>query len=151
MIIKAQASMPSTIAEKYLHDQGNPVLDGKMLQLAPQHEPQILSTTRAKQAVETTMETKSLAALLKDAVKEKFGSKPISTVLWIDWYEMECNRLKVPENRFWEAIRLLVENTRSDWYQSTIISLGSNIWAQLRNSFLDAFAQKEWASAREAF
>ena len=74
-------------------------------------------------------------------------SNPKTTVLFV-----KCmKRLKVPENCFWEAIRRFLKNVGNNWYQSTVTSHKTAPWEQWRNLFLDAFTQKVWASACEAF
>ncbi len=148
MVIKTWVELSKELKKKYLDDQGNPVFEGTMLTTSVPYVSQKMIVTKAAPPVE---ESKPLANILKNAVIEKFGSKPVDAATWLDQFENECTRLEIPETRYWEAIRLFLENTATDWYQTTLSSSKSAPWETWRSSFLDAFAQKGWASARDAF
>lgn len=147
MVIKTWVELSKEMKKKYLDDQGNPVFEGIMLQTSVPYVSQKLMVTKAAPPDE---ESKPLVNILKNAVLEKFGSKPVDATAWLDQFENECTRLDIPETRFWEAIRLFLENTATDWYQTMLSSSKSAPWENWRSSFLDAFAQKGWASARDA-
>lgn len=152
MHVKPWVILPKELAAKYLDATGNPVFDGLMLQPAPPYAPRTFATSTATAPTPTpTEESKSLSSLLKDAVIERFGKKPINAAAWIDRFETECTRLKVPDTRRWEAIRLFLDDTASEWYQTALSDIKGSTWEIWRNSFLDSFSQKGWASAREAF
>ena len=121
-----------------------------MLQPALPYTPQVIAASKVT-VLTPTEDSKPLSTLLKDAVIKRFGSKPINAAAWIDRFEAECTRLKIPDTRRWEGIRLFLDNTATDWYQTALTDLKGSSWETWRNSFLDAFSQKGWASAREAF
>ncbi len=148
MVTKVWITLTSDIAKLYLDSDTNPVFNDTILQAAPQFE---LTSFVTKQPVTPAEDSKPLVTILKDAVLEKFGSTPTDASSWLDQFELECSRLKVPENRYWEAICLfLTEGTAMDWFKAAKIELKSKPWDQWQVSFLDAFAQKGWASARDA-
>ena len=103
MVMKLWIDMSKELAKLYLDSDGNPIFNGKILQSSPQYESQILVSFKPAQPIE---ELKSLVTLLKDAVIEKFGSKPINAVSWLDQFKTEYKRLNVSEARYWEAICL---------------------------------------------
>jgi len=88
---------------------------------------------------------------MKDAVIPMFGSKSLHAESWLTMLESECRRLLVPEDRYWEVIRLFVEKSAEEWYNTTRLTTTSTSWKFWRNSFLDSFGQKGWSNARSAF
>ena len=88
---------------------------------------------------------------MKDAILEKLDAKSLNAFTWIQQFESECKRLKVPEERNYEAIRLFVEDIANDWYSAESISLQTTSWKTWKQSFLHAFAPKGWNLARTAF
>ena len=140
----------------YVDDDGNPVFNNEMLGEYVQSPRSFSYSTTSDQIGDRgnpTVETssKSLATILKDAVILKYGSKPIHAESWLNMFESECVRLGVTEDRYWEAIRLFLEKSAEELYQTTRMTTMSTSWEYWRNSFLDSFGQKGWSSARTAF
>ena len=148
-------TLPQDVAILYVDEDGNPVFDNEMLGEYVESPRSVSSTTLSQigDATNTTVEIKSkpLATILKDAVISKYGQKSIHAESWLQMFESECVRLGVAEDRYWEAIRLFLEKSAEEWYETTRLTTTSTSWEYWRNSFLDNFGQKGWSSARAAF
>ena len=144
-------TLSAELKKLYIDGDGNAVFNGEMLKEIMDDIPQTYSHTPSDAAsTDQSAKPKSLSTLLKDAVIEKFGSKPTNAMAWLNIFETECKWLGILENRYWEVIRLDLENSAVDWYQTTRMTFKNASWDRWRSSFLDAFAQKGWSNARSA-
>jgi hypothetical protein len=154
-------TLSSELYTDYVDDDGNAVFKDTLLEqwTSPPRStayPSFSSSSSASVAPVTelisqaTPQKKPLSTLLKDVVIQKFGTRPTNALSWIEIFESECVRLEVPENRYWEAIRLFLEGSALDWYDSRRITFKNASWERWRMSFLDSFAQKGWNEARSA-
>ena len=130
-------TLPPGVAELYVDDDGNPVFNGTMLDDFVPTSPSVVSTLSSvgnkvvnEDGTETlVVKPKSLAMIMKDAVLPKFGIKRTNAEAWLDLFEMECKRLEVEEERFWEALRLFLEKflflekSPADWFETQLITL----------------------------
>lgn len=155
----ARITLPPDVAALYLDSDGNPVFQNEMLdEYIPTKPPsQISSLSEAvrinsdEQPI-TIVQPKPLSTILKDAVLSNFGagSKSMNALAWLNLFESECLRLKVPVDRFWEALRLFLEKSPMDWYNTTRLKTTSTDWDFWKESFLQNFGQKGWSDARSA-
>ncbi len=152
-------TLNSEIYKKYADSDGNPVFKDVLLEewhpprspiyssvLTP---PAGSSLTDEPQEIEP-VKLKPLSTIVKDMVLQKFGIRRTNASSWLDIFESECKRLEIPPTRFWEAVRLFLEGSALDWYDSRRLTLEDADWDVWRKSFLDAFAQKGWSEARFA-
>jgi hypothetical protein len=143
-------SLSEEMSKLYFDIEGNPTFDGLLLEPAavrPPMQPKITATM----VNPPNPVTKSLSTILKNAVVEKFSGKNQNANSWLENFEFECQRLDVAEDRYWEAIRLFLENSANDWYQSAKITFRNSGWETWRQSFLDSFSQKGWNECRLAY
>lgn len=137
-------SLDETLQAAYLDEEGNAVFKNQLLKEVDLSNP--LSQDRALQ-----LGTKPLSTMLKDAVLEKFHHKSSNANVWIESFISECRRLEIPENRFYEALRLFLEDSAADWYKGTNLLLQSESWQLWQKAFLEAFAPRGWSLSNTAF
>lgn len=83
---------------------------------------------------------------------EKFSRNTTNVNQWLDTFESECARLQIDTDlQKVEILRLLLENTCTDWYTSMIIkhTIDSN-WSVWKKSLIETFADKGWSPIRYA-
>lgn len=150
-------TVPGEIAKLYFDDDENPVFMGKPLDEFQYSETaSSIMSTQVKvgdQAIETPVPVKSLASITKNACIPKFGSKSVqmNADSWIHTFETECQRLLIERDRYWEVIRLFLEDNAEKWYNTTRLSTETQSWETWRESFLENFASRGLAAARYAF
>lgn len=66
-------------------------------------------------------------------------------------FEHECTRIKVPTDRFHEALRLFLESPAEDWYTATRITTMSSDWNFWKDSFAQTFENKGWSDVMFAY
>ena len=143
-------SLSTDLYSLYVDDDGNPLFKDYLLD---QGYPTSVDSSSSSSSVvrdRDVVPEKSLSSIVKDAVLQKFGSRRMNASSWIDTFELECLRLGILENRFWEAVRLFLEGAALDWYDSRRLTFSGATWAKWRESFLDSFAPKGWSDARSA-
>ena len=140
-------TLPADIAALYRDDDGNPVFAGEML------DEEHVNTRTTVSPVAQKVEEKSLKSIMKDAVIPKYGSAShnVNIEAWLNLFESECKRLKLPETEYSLALRLFLENSAEKWYESTRLTTVSTSWDFWRNSFVENFGQTGWSAARSAF
>jgi len=151
-------TLPEDIAKLYVDQDGNAIFMGTMLDV---YEDSLSSSSMSVSAPNPTMsanntstETKprSLASITKDMVITKFGSKNRPNAeAWIAKFEKECRRVEVTQDRFWEVIRLFVEDGAEKWYETTASQTDSTSWEFWKNSFMENFGQRSLSTAKQAF
>lgn len=145
-------TLPPDVAKLYVDEQGNPTFKGELLRPAPPYESRrpIIEKSALSSPTNLVIDRKPLTTIMKDAVLEKFGSKPMNATTWLETFESECVRLKVLDDEYQQAISLFLEKSGLDWFQYEQRRLRTAPWHQWHDSFLDAFAPRGWSTAREA-
>ncbi|BET03189.1 Hypothetical protein NTJ_16007 [Nesidiocoris tenuis] len=140
------------LAKLYFDEFENPIFNGILLNERGQEDSQPHHSPTAA-CVTSPAPLKSLASIVKDAVVPKFGSKTYlsNAGAWLDIFESECQRLLIDENRYWEAVRLFLEESAEKWYNTTRLSSSSTAWNFWRQSFLENFGTHSLGAARSAF
>ena len=151
-------TMTEELSKIYIDEDGNLQFGGQYLEeISP--EPS-LSTTSVPvkdtdaleklfaKFLEHTSETKgpNLKTIAERFAIEKFTSKHINAVQWIDIFEKECSRFGVlsDENKI-EILRFFMDKSCSDWYSSMVIKLTMDSeWSIWKNKFCESFTHKGW-------
>ncbi|CAK9834608.1 hypothetical protein ANTRET_LOCUS11116 [Anthophora retusa] len=96
---------------------------------------------------------KNKLKLIEKFVSEKFSGKIPNVHQWLDNFERECTRLGViTDIDKIEMLKLLMEESTMDWYNSMIIKNSINSeWITWRNSLCETFLNKGWSPVRYAF
>ncbi|KAK0073942.1 hypothetical protein PV326_012913 [Microctonus aethiopoides] len=78
---------------------------------------------------------------------EKFTTKNTNANQWMEDFEQECERLGVTtDEKKIEVLRMFVDKTCIDWYNSTKIQLDIEAeWETWKTEFSDIFAQNGWS------
>lgn len=92
---------------------------------------------------------------LKDVEKaltiEKFNGKQ-NTTEWLERFERECARNKITSSeRLIEALRFYLSDSAADWYQAKYKQLKLKDWKPWKESLLEIYADKGWASVNRAY
>jgi hypothetical protein len=82
---------------------------------------------------------------------ENFDGKNANAETWINLFEKECHRLDIEIDRQWEAIRLFLVGSATDWYQANVKTLYRLNWDRWRKSFLHVFASRGWSDVCNAY
>lgn len=152
-----KVSLPADIAALYIDDSGNPKFMGSMLNVFNEADllqpPRLVTPSVSSVAVSgQTTAPRSLSSIVKDAVITKFNTKNyINAEAWLNIFESECERLAITQERYWEVIRLFLEESAEKWYITTRLSSNSTAWSFWRESFLENFGTRGLAGARTAF
>lgn len=149
-------TLPDAIAELYVDAEGNAVFNGKFLEEINDDRDSLVSfntSSAAHQNSAPTPQPRSLISMTKDAVIPKFGASKsnFNADAWIEIFESECVRLEIPTERYWEVIRLFLEEGAEKWYNTTRLSSRTTSWEFWRNSFIENFVRTRFSSARFAF
>lgn len=103
-------SLDQDLQKIYLDEDGNPTFKNVLLK-----EVDLSKSLSEKDAVPMSNHNpKSLSAILKDAVLDKFTQKTCNAIVWLDNFTSKCKRLGIPENRFYEALWLFLTDTISN-------------------------------------
>jgi hypothetical protein len=162
-----RVTMPPPVASLYVDNDGNPVFLGNPLDVYDESDvavsfvaPTTGITAVVKEAVlaaiaATTpnpgVSPRSLSSIVKDAVIPKFDPKKYNAVSWINIFERECVRLKIEEDRRWEAIRLFLESGAAEnWFTALQNITPNTTWEFWKNSFLKNFSKSGWNVAASA-
>ncbi|CAK9833155.1 hypothetical protein ANTRET_LOCUS9880 [Anthophora retusa] len=96
---------------------------------------------------------KNKLKLVEKFLSEKFSGKIPNFHQWLDNFERECTRLGViTDTDKIEMLKLLMEESTMDWYNSMIIKNSINSeWITWRNSLCETFSNKGWSPVRYAF
>ena len=158
-----RASLSPEIAELYFDSSGNAVFQGTMLNVFM--EEMLLQPPRSRSDSSNSSSTsgssaqataapapRALSSIVKDAVISKFNpSERTNAAAWIDIFERECSRLGIDRGRFWEVIRLFVQDGAEKWYTTLRLSSDSTSWEFWKASFMENFGGKGLGAARLAF
>lgn len=101
--------------------------------------------------VQPEQQSKPLQTIIKDVVLEKFNGKTPNARNWIKLFEHECSRIKVPADRYHEALRLFLEGPAEHWYTAMRITTMSNDWKFWKDSFAETFENKGWNDVMYAY
>lgn len=85
-------------------------------------------------------------------VLEKFSGKSSNTLQWIEFFESECNRFDITEDKEKiEVFRLFLEKSCLDWYNSMMLKLTlDSEWVVWKQNFCQTYANKGWSASRYA-
>lgn len=151
-------TLPEDIAALYVDQEGNPVFLNRMLSAVDPSvfdAPSLASSTNSSVTVtpSAASSVRSLSSVVKDMVIPKFGGKNMlsNAEAWISRFERECIRLEIKPERFYEVLRLFLEETADKWYSTICLSTDSTSWEFWRTSFIDHFAQRGISTLRSAF
>ncbi|KAF6199392.1 hypothetical protein GE061_007418 [Apolygus lucorum] len=144
--------LDADLEKLYFDECDNPIFNGILLNELDQEDIRSQHSQPAADAP-SSAPLKSLASIVKDAVVPKFGNKTYSSNAgaWLDIFESECRRLLIDEDRYWEAVRLFLEESAEKWYNTTRLSSTTTTWNFWRQSFLENFGTQSLAAARSAF
>jgi len=143
---KCIVTLPKTASDVYFDSEGNCRYSSEYLE---EIEPLTKIKPMKTQASGNTREKKSIQAILKDAVIDKFdGSGNAET--WIQNFEKECTRLLIELENYSVALRLLLDGIAKDWYTTTFNVIGNSAWDAWRQSFIEYFAAKGWTESTYA-
>lgn len=151
--------LPKDIAAEYFDEIGNPHFMSTALNIFEESDMIQPPTPRARQTVLAEPSSaapvpapRSLSSVTKDAVISKYSIKcHLNAEAWLDQFETECTRLEIPQHRFWEVMRLFLEDGAGKWYVRTRQDSNSTAWEFWKSSFLENFGSKGIAAARSAF
>lgn len=140
------------LARLYFDEDDNPIFNQCFLSEYDPSESSVSSRGRKESTVDTTP-TKALSSIIKEAVIPKFGGKSsfYNAASWIDLFEKECKRLLIEDDRFWEVLRLFLEESAEKWYNTRRLTTNSQIWSSWRDSFIDNFGVTTISSVRNAY
>ncbi len=122
----------------YFDDDDNPRFMGEYLEEIVEPSPHPASSTASPKK-------QSLQSVTKDAVISKFNGTSPNPKTWMVNLERKCSRLEIPSNRNCEVLRLFVEGTALDWFNTTWTLHGDENWEFWKKSFLDHFATRRWS------
>jgi hypothetical protein len=155
-----KVTLPPDIAALYADDDGNAVFATKLLdEFIDDHLTAVSRSSLTSSSANTRSEPpdqlreRSLSSIVKDAVITKFSGKSnlSNANAWIDSFEAECTRLQIDRSRFWEVLRLFLEESAEKWYATTRLTSSSTGWEFWRESFIENFGQRGLAFARTVF
>lgn len=151
-------SLPDDVARLYFDSDDNPVFMGQMLNifnesllLQPPASSASTSDTSSNSAPATQPTQRSLASIVKEAALPKFNGKSTNAGAWLETFVSECQRLEIPQERYWQALRLFLEEAAEKWFNNTRLSSTSTAWEFWHDLFLETFTQKGLAAAKSAF
>jgi hypothetical protein len=148
-------TLDETLAKFYFDEDENPVFNQCLLTECDFSATSSSTSSHALQK-ETTVSaapTKALSSIVKEAVIPKFGGKNnfYNATSWIDLFEKECKRLMIEDDRFWEVLRLFLEDSAEKWYHTRRLTSNSQVWSSWRDSFIENFGITTMASIRHAY
>ncbi|XKL66042.1 hypothetical protein PGB90_009462 [Kerria lacca] len=107
-----KVTLPETVAKLYTDLEGNAIFQGRILDELVETLAPTVSSHKSTTSTESPT-PRPLTSIIKDAVIPKFGSKNFSSnaEAWLQMFESECQRLSIPKDRYWEIIRLFLEDS----------------------------------------
>lgn len=165
--IVAQITLTEEEATKYFDEDQNPQFDNELLHVCnpnfsnecfevpvfPDKEVKKTSKDHSSNQLphEPTKEVKPLSTIVKDILIDKFNRKTTNPKTWLATFESECQRVKVPNDRIHDALRLFLEGSALDWHAATSLTINSNDWTTWTVKFNEAFACKGWSDVVSAY
>lgn len=151
-------SLPPDVASIYVNDSGNAVFRGSYLNIFNPSDmvPPPVRTTASSVPPSTSSNSASaprpLTSIVKDIALTKFNPKfNVNPEAWVRIFESECQRLEIGQDRYWQVIRLFLEESAEKWYSTTRFCNDTTSWDFWRNSFVDNFGVRGLAAARTAY
>ena len=118
--------------------------DGYLLSRIAELELRNLQLTQEKEQIR-------LRDIEKALTIDKFNGKQ-NTIDWIERFERECARNKITSGeRLIEALRFFLADSAVDWYQAKYKQLNLSDWKPWKESLLEIYADKGWASVNRAY
>lgn len=148
--------MTDELAATYLDEANNPIFQNELLEEIVIDGTSYSSVGSnlsggSKASVVEIPTQRALSTIVKDAVLTKFSGRNRNPVTWINNFEIECQRLDVPQSRFCEVLRLYLEESAAEWYTTMRTLLGgSTVWETWRESFLNAYSCRGWTEVCNA-
>ena len=151
-----------TLTEGLKHtyiDEGNMQFEGYLLERVEEKrgntttEESLIKILETLNMKDDTSKHRNKLKLAEKFVLEKFSGKITNVPQWLDNFENECTRLEIITDIDKIGIlRLLMEESAMDWYNSMIIKNTVNSeWSIWKENLLETFANKGWAPVRYAF
>jgi hypothetical protein len=147
-------TLPENIARLYADEEGNAVFRQAMLSEYVESVSSASSTLPPSPVIVRAQSEnpRSLSSLVKDMVLSKFGGKSQhNPEAWIDTFELECSRVGIEKNCYWQTLRPFLEDSQNKWYNTLQQTTRPTSWDVWRGSFLENFGQNSLAVARHAF
>ena len=148
-----RATIPSDLVLTYFDADGNPKYNGVVLPVYDDRD-LVPRPARASSPAPVSVATpapRAFSSIIKDIVITKFNPKNnINPEAWISTFEGECARLEISIERYWEALRMFLEESAELWYTNTRLTSNTTAWDIWRNSFVDSFGERGIASIRSA-
>ncbi|CAH2098983.1 unnamed protein product [Euphydryas editha] len=153
---KVWISMPSDVLELYKDNTGNIVFNDYLLQEITQTTSKSTTDEKLLEILEKLSDKSNIkkekdnnsSKLTEKFVLKKFDNKITNAKQWLQCFESECIRFDLNcDTEKISALRLFLNDSESDWYESMLIKHGLNSqWEIWKVSFLDTFADKSWSS-----
>ncbi|GBP72374.1 hypothetical protein EVAR_88330_1 [Eumeta japonica] len=127
-------------------DDDNLQFDGFLLEKLEQ------SYESSSTAPTLSRKTENKTRLATEFSIQKFSRNTTNVKQWLDTFESECTRLQIDTDlQKVEILRLLLEDTCTDWYTSMIIkhTIDSD-WLVWKKSLIETFVDKSWSPIRYA-
>lgn len=102
--------------------------------------------------IQSNKPTNNVKKAAEKFVLEKYDSSRANAVQWMTFFEKECERFEIIEDKQKiEIFRLFLEKNCLDWYSSMMMknTLDSN-WSKWKKDFLDTYSDKGWSASRYA-
>ena len=142
-------------------DEGNIQFDGFLLEKAEEKNENATTEENLTKLLEylkvnekgDRQQQKNKLKLVEKFVSEKFSGKITNVHQWLNNFESECTRLEIiTDTDKIEMLKLLMEESSMDWYNSMIIKNSINSeWIIWKNSLCETFSNKGWSPVRYAF
>lgn len=155
---QVNVKLSADAAKEYVDDSGNVKFGGDYLNIATVSflPPQTSESVQAAEANASNRsgetQKKSLTSATKDMVVDKYSMrKNQNASVWITIFEEECQRAKIMQEQYSDALRLFLEGSESEWYSATRCLMGAADWPSWRKAFLDTFGNKGWIELAHAY
>lgn len=87
---------------------------------------------------------KLLQLVTKDMILQKFTGRSQNTDVWLQTLNMECDQLEIEENRCPEVMRLFLEKSLLEWFNSAWTIYREENWNVWMANFTECFSDKGW-------
>jgi len=144
------------VRKLYFDEDENVVFKGDYLEETEKLEKSRASTATSTTPVASTTPIvvtpprKPLQTIMKDAVIPKFNEEKSNASIWLESFEKECERLIVKEDEKPQALKLFLEGSALDWYDTNLILLEDTTWQSWKTEFVENFTVKGWTQSKYA-
>lgn len=138
-------TLKKELQSSYLDEEGNVVFCGYYLE-AIDFSPQRTSNTPLPNI------ENPIRSISNNMMLEKFSSKNQNAKSWLNLFMFECDRLKISEEQFPEALKINLEGPALDWFSSLYKTCSMDKpWDYWKISFLNTFGEKSWSEIEYAY